>query len=119
MLFTSGCYSSLTNITATNPRNDSRTVCDTLGGLPCNLSFSGEIMVATYNYICLYATLNSEDPDWWKEGGGPADTTAGSEIWSMVSFGVGRENRLRLIPFSLTVLYSNQRCVPEHSESSK
>jgi hypothetical protein len=119
MIFTSGCYASLTNITATNPRNDSRTICDTQGGTPCNISLSGEVMLAEYNYLCLYGTVNSDNPDWWKEGGGPTETTPGSEIWSMVTFGVGSENRLRLIPFSLTVLYSNQRCVPEHSEASQ
>ena len=119
VFFTSGCYGALTNITATNPRDESRTICDTQGGLPCNLSFSGEVMLTDYNYLCLYATVNSDNPDWWKEGGGPAETTPGSEIWSMISFGVGRENRLRLIPFSLTALYSNQRCVPEHRESTK
>ena len=117
MFFTSGCYAALTNITATNPRDDSRTICDTQGGMPCNLSLSGEVMLTEYNYLCLYGTVNSDNPDWWQEGGGPTDTTSGSEIWTMITFGVGSENRLGLIPFSLTVLYSNQRCVPEHSES--
>lgn len=116
MFFTSGCYSALTNITATNPKDDSRTICDTTKGTPCNLSLSGEIMLTEYNYLCLYATINSDKPDWWSEGGGPSATTADTEIWSMITFGLGTENRLNIIPFSATVLYSNQRCIAEHSE---
>jgi hypothetical protein len=112
LLFVSGCYGAhLNEVTATNPAEETRVECVTRGGTDCHISLAGEVNITASDHLCLYLTVNRDRPEWWDEGGGPVDPATGSDLWTILTFGVGRSNTLNLVPFQLTALYTRVPCL--------
>lgn len=111
LITSSGCRGTLKDIKATNPDDETVVMCDATQDTNCYLSFTGEIEFQENLYLCLHFTFNRGSPDYWVHGGGPLDTASQSKIWTMISGGLGEDNRFNAPPFIITALLTDSACV--------
>jgi len=106
----SGCSGALTNIRSVNPSSGDEVSCDTRTGTDCYASVTGEINLPNNTNLCLHLTFNRGTTDYWDKVYFPLETADKSKVWSLVTFGMGKDNPYRLYPFLFIGMITDQPC---------